>query len=566
MKKTIVLNLLAFLVVHAGFSQRSVSSPPYVKGYFRYPLDIPAKLNANFGEMRPNHFHMGLDLFTLRVENLDIYAAADGYVSRVKIEPGGFGNAIYLAHPNGTSTLYAHMNDFFPALQQYVKQEQYRSESWEQDLELPVGLFPVKKGDVIGKSGNTGGSQGPHVHFEIRETATDKCLNPLLWGFNIPDNVPPDIYKLVFYNRDRSIYEQMPLQVSAVKTATGTYKATVPRLGWDKVVLALHATDRMTGAPNNNGIYQTTLFEAGKPLAGFALDRISYDETRFLNAHIDYRTKMAGGSYVQFLMPLPGDELEIYPYSSPGSYIELRDTLLHTYRLEVKDPYGNTSTVQFTLQRGPFNQLNPVQPSLMKPDEVNVFENENIELYIPENILYDSIYFKYGTSPGGQPEAYSAVHLLHTPSVPLHSNFTVRIKPDKTVPVHLQERMLVKKITRTSTTVKKATWSMGKYSAAFRDFGSFQLIADSQPPVISGMAEGAHLSRASRILIQVSDNHKLVRNFRAELDGKWLRFVQRGNSFTYLFDEKCKPGKHQLKISVEDEAGNIAVKNYSFTR
>jgi len=564
MNKTGLLVLLSFLFA-GNIVAQSKGKPEPVKGYFRYPLDIATKLNANFGEMRPNHFHMGLDLFTLRKENLPIYAAAEGYISRVKIEAGGFGNAIYIAHPNGTSTLYAHMNDFYPALQQYVKKQQYALESWAQDLPIPEGLFPVKKGDVIGMSGNTGGSQGPHVHFEIRETATDKCLNPLLWGFNIPDNVPPDVYKIAIYNRNRSVYEQTPIIATAVKTGTGSYKATVPRLNFDKVLVALHATDRMTGVPNNNGIFKTTLTEGGKPVAGFRLDGIGYDETRYLNAHIDYKTKMSGGSYIQFLTPLMGDKLTIYPFSRPGGYIELRDTAVHAYRLEVIDPYGNTSELQFNLQRSA--SLAPVstQPNLMRPEELNVYETDDMELYMPENLLYDSIYFRYSFAPGGLPLTFSKIHTIHTPTVPLHANFTLRLRPDKTVPYQYRDRLVIRKITRSNVTVKKANWAMGKYSADFRDFGVFQLIADDQPPQLSGFP-GANLSAASKISIYVRDDNSVVKNFRAELDGKWLRFVQRGNTFTYIFDEKCSRGEHQLKFSVEDEAGNKTVQNYSFTR
>ncbi|HSF46640.1 MAG TPA: peptidoglycan DD-metalloendopeptidase family protein [Chitinophagaceae bacterium] len=555
---------LIFLLPGVLSAQQSVK-PNYVKGYFRYPLNIAPRLNANFGEMRPNHFHMGLDLFTLRKENLPIYAAAEGYISRVKIEPGGFGNAIYIAHPNGTSTLYAHMNDFYPALQQYVKQQQYITESWAQDLELPPGLFPVKKGDVIGMSGNTGGSQGPHVHFEIRETATDKCLNPLLWGFNIPDNVPPVIYKVAFYDRNRSIYEQTPVVATAVRTAIGAYKATVPRLPFSRVLVALHATDQMTGVPNNNGVFKATVFENGKALAGFRLDGISYDETRFLNAHIDYKTKLSGGSYIQFLTPVPGDKLTIYPYSKPGAFIELKDSLVHTFRLEVQDPNGNTSNLQFSLQRSAYSIPVTSQPNLMRPDELNVYETEDLELFMPENILYDSIYFRYSIAPGGQPKAYSLIHNVHSATVPVHSNFTIRLRPDKAIPYNLRDRILIRKTALGKSTVKKASWGMGKYSAEFRDFGSFQLIADEERPKLSGFA-GSNLSAASKINIYVTDDNSQIRNFRAELDGKWLRFVQRGNTFTYVFDEKCGRGEHQLTISVEDEAGNKTVQTYSFTR
>jgi hypothetical protein len=184
---------------------------------------------------------------------------------------------------------------------------------------------------------------------------------------------------------------------------------------------------------------------------------------------------------------------------------------------------------------------------------------------MPEHLLYDSIYFKYSSTPGGLPLAYSALHNVHSASVPVHSYFTIRLRPDRTVPYDLRERMLIRKNTSGKLTVKKASWGMGKYSADFREFGTFQLIADNQPPQISGFP-GANLASATRISIHVKDDNDLIRNFRAELDGKWLRFVQRGNSFTYIFDEKCARGEHQLKISVEDEAGNKTIQNYSFTR
>jgi hypothetical protein len=371
---------------------------------------------------------------------------------------------------------------------------------------------------------------------------------------------------VAFYDRNRSVYEQSPVVVAAVRTATGSYKATVPRLSFNKVLVAIQATDQMTGVTNNNGIFKATLFEAGKPVAGFRLDGISYDETRYLNAHIDYKTKSAGGSYLQFLTPLPGDALGIYPYSKPGTFIELKDTSTHTYQLEVQDPYGNTSKLQFNLQRSVSIYPAPFQANLMKPYELNVYETEDMELYLPERLLYDSIYFKHSSLPGGQPLAYSVLHNIHSATVPLHSNFTIRLRPDKTIPYQFRDRLLIKKITRDDVSVRKADWEMGMYSAKFREFGSFQLIADNQPPVISGMVSGSDLSKAAKITIYIRDNYDQVKDFRAELDGKWLRFVQRGNTFTYKFDENCPRGEHELKISVVDEAGNKTVQAFSFRR
>lgn len=538
---------------------------PYPQGYFRYPLDIAPRLNANFGEMRPNHFHMGLDLFTLRRENLPILAAADGYIARVKIEPGGFGNAIYINHPNGLTTLYAHMNDFLPALQQYVKQQQYSAERWEQDLAIPAGRFPVKKGEFIGYSGNTGGSQGPHVHFEIRETASEKCLNPLLFGFSIPDKVPPVIHKIAIYNRDLSVHEQTPVIAAAQRTAEG-YRAMVPRLKFRNLLIALHATDQMSGVPNSNGIYKAMLYEGSTKLAGFTLDGIGYDQTRYLNAHIDYRTKLSGGSYLQFLTPLAGDGLSIYE-QRPGSFIELKDMAPHQFRLDVQDPQGNASALYFSLQRSEETVPAPARSgNLMRPGEINVFETGDVEMYLPENALYDSLYFRYAVTPGTSPEAYSPVHSLHTDKVPLHVPCTVRIRPERTIPYNMRDRMLIRMVTRGNTNVKKANWEMGKYVAKFRDLGTFQLVADDKPPVISGLESSADLSRATRIVVYVRDDNEDITDFRAELDGKWLRFVQRGNSFTYVFDEKCPPGEHELRISVYDIAGNQTTRVHRIKR
>lgn len=561
-----VLLLFVNIFLHFSLSAQNSVLQKYPKGYFRYPLDIAPKLNANFGEMRPNHFHMGLDLYTLKKENLPIHAAAEGYVSKVKIEAGGFGNAIYIAHPNGLTTLYAHMNEFMPELADYVKKQQYLTQSWSVELTIPAALFPLKKGDFIGYSGNTGGSQGPHVHFEIRETATDKCLNPLLFGFNIPDNVPPDVYRLAIFNRNVSIYEQPPMIITLKKTPQG-YEAPLVSVNFDKVVIAVQSTDRMTGAPNNNGIFMASLFEKETAIAGFKIDGISYDETRYLNAHIDYRTKFSGGAYFQNLFPLTGDKLGIYPYCSPGSFIVLDDTLKQDFRLDIKDAYGNTSTVRFAVQKTLMKAPSPLTSGiLMHAGELNVFESPDLQVYLPEQALYDSIYFKTSVMSETQPLAFSPLYIIHTPVIPLQDYITVRIRADKTIPYHLREKLLIKKQTKDKISVKKAAWEMGFYAAKFREFGIFQLVADDQPPVISGFKAGADLSKSAGITLNVKDNFDQVNDFRAELDGKWLRFVQRGNTFVYKFDENCRKGEHDLTISVLDEAGNKAIQRFTFRR
>ena len=196
----------------------------YPQDYFRDPLDIPMSLAANFGELRPNHYHMGLDIRTRHRENLPVHAAADGYIARVEIQPEGFGQAIYIRHPNGYTTVYGHLRQFTPALAAYVREQQYRQQSWQADLTIPPGLFPVKKGELIAYSGNTGGSQGPHLHFEIRLTAGDINLNPLLFGLPVPDHTPPVILRLAWYDRNQGIYDQSP-HILPVRKSAGKDRA-----------------------------------------------------------------------------------------------------------------------------------------------------------------------------------------------------------------------------------------------------------------------------------------------------------------------------------------------------
>ncbi|RYZ19658.1 MAG: M23 family metallopeptidase, partial [Sphingobacteriales bacterium] len=198
----------------------------YPRGYFRNPLDIPITLAGNFAECRPNHFHTGLDLKTNERENLNVYAAADGYVSRVSISHSGYGNAVYITHPNGYTTLYGHLNDFFPALQQYVVSQQYAKETWNIDLNMNAGQFPVKKGQLIALSGTTGGSTGPHVHFEIRDSKTEHVLNAALFGFAINDNIPPVAGSIAVY-REGSVYEQNA-QLYPLKKGADGYSTLKP--------------------------------------------------------------------------------------------------------------------------------------------------------------------------------------------------------------------------------------------------------------------------------------------------------------------------------------------------
>lgn len=569
------LLLASGILLNAAVAQ---DFPPvsYPKDYFRNPLNIPISLSGNFGELRPNHFHMGLDLKTQARENLPVHAAAEGYIARVKVEPGGFGRAIYINHPNGMTTLYAHLNDFYPELEKYVREQQYKQESWSVYLEIPEGAFPVRKGQFIAYSGNTGGSEGPHLHFEIRETATDKCINPMLFGLPITDNVAPTILRLSLYDRARSIYEQAPLIVP-VKRVGNRYTTTpaVISTSLEKVSFAITSFDTHTGSTNLNGIYSAVMYDNNQPVQGFRMEKIGYEDTRYLNAHIDYRTKSNGGPWLQHLSELPGYINSIYrSYSGNTGVIDLTDGRVHNIRIEVKDADGNSAVLSFGIKKTTAYKA-PAKPAgrMFYPLMIDVYESEDLEFFIGEKCLYDSVHIHHIRTNSSAPGIVSASHTIGAGHIPLQEYFTVRIKPNRNLSEEEKSRVIMQRITGAKKQVAKVSWQQeGWASARFRDFGLFRLVLDTVPPVIVpvGFTDAnakTYLKTARRMVFTVKDNYDQFVNFRAELDGKWLRFTNdKGRNFIYIFDEYCGPGAHELKISVEDVAGNRTEKIYRFER
>ncbi len=571
MGKGLIL-LLTFAACAEAFSQ-TTTKHNYPKDYFRNPMGFPLEIVANFGELRPNHWHMGLDIRTNQKENQLVYAAAEGYIAFVGIRPQSFGRFIVINHPNGLSTLYAHLNDFFPELEQYITEEQYRLESWAIEADIPKSKFPVYKGQFIAYSGNTGGSQGPHLHFEIFDTKTTKRLNPLLFDFPLKDDVPPSLIRLAMYDRNKSLYEQTPQFFTLKNTDSGYIIPKLPliKTGWDKISFAIQAYDRVSGSSNPNGIFSAKLFAGDEPQVDFVIDGIDYSETVYMNAQIDYRHRYNGGPFLQHLSLLPGDHGGVYHRFSGDGVILLRDTTIKTFSIDVKDPYNNTSQLNFAVQYDDsLAALNTVTISPSQkfiPNQVNIMEKPDFELYMPEGCLYDTVGTLYYRKSDATMYAISAMHQVNDASVPVHDNMTIRIKPDKTIPADWKNKLVMRRTARVST-VQKAEWQGEWLSAKFGDFGIFQLFADVEPPTINELGKGdtINLSPASRILFTPTDNFG-IRNFRAELNGQWLRFTNdKSRNWIYIFDDRCPYGVYELKVIVEDLVGNTSTKKWWFKR
>jgi hypothetical protein len=549
----------------AGWAQQ----PAYPQQYFRNPLHIPILLAGNFGECRPDHFHSGIDIKTNGRENLPVFAAADGYVSRIKMSPSGFGHALYITHPNGYTTLYAHLNNFLPAIQQFVRVRQYETENWEVDITLAPQQFPVKKGGQIAWSGNTGSSTAPHLHFEIRDTKTEAPLNPQLFGFKIPDTRPPVLKQLAVYDLNKSIYEQSP-QLLPLQKEGDLYVPLQDTLRINTLLagIGLYVDDYMNGSENLLAHYTAAWFLDDVLQGKITLDNISYDATRYLNAYADYKTQKQTGNWVQCLFRLPGNRLASIYQSLNGNRggLALTDFLPHEVRVAVVDDAGNKSTLRFWLQAqegGKSSAENCVH--LFPAGKANTFAQPDISFTLKEQSLYDDICFVFAQEKN--PTALSHRFSLHQPFVPLHQPFVLTLKPTISIPASLRKKMVIRYSNGKSKTGYAAQADeQGGYQASVRNFGDYWLEADTTAPVITPVAKTANYIRATQLRFRVTDDKTSVQSFHATLNGQWLLFEQHGDYFFYNFDDHCPKGKNRLQMRVADANGNIRNRQYDFIR
>lgn len=560
--------LLGILLTGFASFGQLYKKPVYPQGYFRWVTNLKPDIVANMGELRTNHWHMGLDVRTNQVVNQNVYAAADGYISFVGIEPLSWGRWIIITHPNGTSTLYGHLNDFRDDLERYVTKHQYETESWQTALTIPPGRFPVKKGDFISFSGTTGGSGGPHVHWEVIDTRSARRLNPTLFGTPIVDNIAPTVIKLAMYDRNNSVYDQTPAQYKLTKTG-GTYSVAggVINTSLNKLSFSIQAYDTRNGTGNQDGIYSARLFVDGVERSSFYIDSIDYPDSRYMNCQVDYKMVSTGGSWMQHTSKLPGDLSGVYYDLGPNNLVSLNDTLTHTVRIDVADANGNQSTINFNI-RNNGAAAPPVKPYEWQAGRPNRLSRASFEANMPLNAIYDKMSAGYSSTPSAALNSVSARHKLGETYIPVHSNYEVRIKPDKYISPENRNKIVIKRVGK-NTTVRKAVWNGEWLTAQFRDFGVFEAFIDNAPPSVNALGSGdvVNLNKATRISFTPTDNYGIA-DFRVEVDGKWLRFTNdKGRTWIYNFsDGRITAGQHELTVIVTDVAGNVTRRSWQFVR
>lgn len=561
-KKWLLLGVLPLIAAVWKFSDE------YSSGYYHRPLSIQTELAANFGEVRENHYHLGLDIRTNGKENLPVYAAADGYVSRVSIEEWGYGKAIYIIHPNGTTTLYAHLNHFMDEVEKYVTAQQYKDECWQQNITFPPNQFPVTKGQRIAVSGNTGASEGPHLHFEIRDTRTGNNVNPLVNGITLTDNIAPTINSLYWYDKTGSIYNGEANKIN-IRGGDGVYTTTgnVINVSSPKIILGISALDKLAQAKYHLGIYKALLYVDGKLTFSFGVNAFNSNDTRYVNAGIDYASFINYSKTIQLLSILPGNHLPVFEGCPANGVIDLADKKLHAVKIAVSDAAGNTSTIVTQFQYNGDRRLtnNTANKQLLLiPGKVAHIITANAIINTGIKTVYDTVPLQIKTESNDERNAASKTIFIHDATVPLHDSMVVQLKTTLPAGSPLRKHVVMRLSNDKHVTIAKGVWKGDFMQSSFSGFGTVQLLIDTVSPVIS-LQEGDNCvlpAGQAALHIIYKDNMGEAAFFRGELDGHWILFEKKGDRFTYSIDEHCKPGAHNLRVIAGDKAGNTTMQNY----
>lgn len=572
MIKSLVFTL-ASLITLTLFSQN------YPQDYFRSPLDIPLYLSGNFGELRSNHFHAGLDIKTQGVEGKPVYAVADGYVSRIKVSPYGYGNALYLNHPNGYTSVYGHLKSYNNTIQEHIKKTQYQRESFSVELFPPPFLFPVKKGDLIAYTGNTGGSGGPHLHFEIRDSKSEHPINPLLFGIEVKDEVNPDIYALHIYPLDDSSYINggtKPIRLRA-SGRNGEYRLInqSPGLVSGRIGFGIEAVDRMSGVGNSYGLHNIKLVLDGEIIFEQEITEFAFHEGRYINSHIDYQNYISTRRRVQKSFVSEGNKLRIYKVLKNKGIVNFNDNAIHQLQYITSDLYGNQSVLNFQVESKETRPLAKEASLRAKAvrffefDQRNTFVQDNLLIDIPAYTLYDDLYFEYREEKA-VPGAISPTYWIHNHYTPLHSYISLSIKMPPMDEKLKEKALIFSTVDGRSKYAEGGKWNGNNISVKTRSFGGYGVALDTIAPTIQSLTlyQGANMKGKTGFKIRINDDFSGIDSFRASIDGKWvlMEYDAKNKMLYHEFDERTGPGKHQYELKVVDGVGNYSIYEASFFR
>lgn len=561
LQKKIYLLFIALLV-----GIMNVQAQHYPVNYFSTPMDTPLYLSAPFGSLRDNHFHSGMDIRTFEKEGLPVYAVADGYVSRIKVSAVGYGKAVYINHPNGYTSVYAHLLKYEGTIASYIKSIHYLEQKFELDNFPNKDLIKIKKGEIIGWSGNSGGSTGPHLHFEIRDTKQEESINPQLFGIPGVDLFNPTLKRLVVYalnNNHPVVQHNIAInENNSIKTDSGTLLLDTLIIAKGPTGFGIEAYDYLMNENKTYSIYCTDFFFNQIKRFSYRIDRVNFAETKYINTHIDYDLYKRDGYRIQKCFLDDGNKAQVYPYMRNKGKVLIDDTLTHTVHFCVGDFDGRSHTFYAKVRSNNKTAYSetPCNDLVWYPNSKQIYKRDGITISIPEGALYDTLNPCVIVTKPNIKGILSAAYQIHTPNTPLHKSIGISIDTD-TARIPSSKLLLASIKKDGSLSSVGGDYKQGKVTSLTSNFGTFVIIADTISPTIKviGLSAKNELSDTTKLLIKTTDNISGISTYNAYLNNTWilLDYDAKNEILQYEFDNKTIFNqKQELNIIVIDKKGN----------
>lgn len=527
---------------------------------FRQPLGGTLLMTGSFCEFRSNHFHGGDDFRTGSIGK-PLYAIADGYVSRIKVSGGGYGNALYITNNQGDGyiALYGHLLRYNSEIATWVENFQNQIQEFQFDICLDSNVLPVKRGQLIGYSGSTGYSFGPHLHFEIRNLQ-DEPYNPQLFGFHIRDTKAPIIKNIAVYPEDdfSSVNKKNSSKVYAVSGGTVNSNITVN----GNIYFGIESYDYLNDVSSKNSVYKTLLYVDGKLIYHSQFDRFSYINGRDVNSMVDYKRRKLTNLRIQRCYVEPNNELYHYQFVENNGVVNFNDNNYHNIKFVVSDIYGNSTTAAFRVKSTTYSpnfNIKRDSSTLFRYDTVNVYKEPGIEIYFPEKSLFDNIFFNVFTSEGNM---YSPIYHIHDEFVPLKDYYILSLNVTS-VPEQIRDKAVICYMDYEGDIESIEGTLKNDYLTVFtRSFGRFYVDVDTIVPKIKNenISDGANMSSKRFASFKITDNLSGILDWAGFINGQWalFKYDAKNDLLWYNFDDKTKSGKNTLTLLVVDGVGNIA--------
>jgi len=557
----------SFLILF--IAQLSFSQAEYPQDYFRNPIDIPLVLAGNFAELRSNHFHSGLDIKTQNREGLNVYAAAQGYVSRIKVSHFGYGKALYITHPNGYTTVYAHLKKYSPKIEAYIKQLQYQKESFEVEVFPSPEELSIAKDEIIAFSGNTGGSSAPHLHFEVRDNI-ERPINPMLFGIDIKDTRTPSVYKIYAYAKDETSYvnnTNHKVELRLIPDKNGNFSVENVK-AYGNIGFGISSTDKQDLANNNNGVYNIQTFFNGTKNIEIDFRRFSFDETRHINRFTDYEIFKTKKLWIQKLFVESGNPLSLFKDVKDEGYLKIEDNTSSVYKIKIQDFKGNETWVTIPIigkKEDSSLSTNDLNPSFIAyANQATTLQKDKFSVFIPSNTFYDDVFLDF--------DVKSDTLKLHKDLVPLQKNYIINYdissytETDKSK-LFIAELTGYYKRPNYIYTTRKGDSLIARPNS----LGTFALVSDNDKPIITpiNFTNNKWISKESHLKVKIVDDLSGISNYRATINGKWIlmEYDFKTDLLTYDFDDKAiSDTENNLKVIVTDNVGNSATFEATFFR